>query len=344
LAASIVSDHSIQAFTKVWLLKNQVTAFNGHIGATIPLKGLPVIGGVDGKDLLKLLSNVIVEELKLGLSDANQLEILTERKSKLALSVMDASAYIDVTAKHGEGIFTVPCDALEDINLKAMLNLRELQNDPMPDLTALNICPSTDKLILYTCDRGAINRSYWSIDSDEHANIVAPIHISLDFMKMLTKLWGTFSQGDLTITNSHAVAEFDGIKLYAKLVAVQSPLDFRAVTDRVWNGVEYDKKLLVEIPDGFRETFDNAAVLTTDKVRAVNIDVADNELTLSMASTKGKIEETMPLASDHPNVRTCMSVDLVRRVMNDTERMHIGQGMMVMFGPLRFASYIGSKT
>jgi DNA polymerase III sliding clamp (beta) subunit (PCNA family) len=344
LAAAVIVDHSIPSFTKVWLRDGVVSAFNGQIGIDTLVEGLPAIGGVDGKEIKKIIDSFSDEELDLSVGAEGQLQLTGER-SNFTLNVTDLESFIDTNLEDQEPILQVPVEALSDFNMPAMVKLRELRGDPMLDLTALNIYPQPeeDRLVLFASDRYTLNRSFWSIGSAEHKAVKVPIHIPLDYIKLLAKLRGNFADGEMVISDHHIKTVRDGIKLYSKLVVVPVPLKFEDMVRPCWPDGKFSKKLLIPIPDGLSEALNKAEVLSTNDKDDVEFRVLDGELTVSAKTGKGKFSETFQLDGPHANIERKFSAAQIQRVLPNVDRMYIGQRALVLFGPLRFSAFIAAR-
>lgn len=342
LAAAVVVDHSITSFTKVWLRESVVSAFNGQIGVNSHVEDLPNVGGVDGKMLKQALAGFVDDEIELTTTPEGQLRLVGER-SEFTFNVMDTDSYIDTNVGKSAPILRVPVAALEDFNMAAMVKLCEIKGDPSPAFTALSICPGEDRLILYASDRSTMNRSFWSIGDTEHAAVKAPLYIPLDYIKMLCKVWSTLQEGELLVTEQHVKVLHEGIELYSKMIAVDEHPNFAGVAQNSWPGGVFRKKLLVPIPDGFREAIDKASLLTTDKAADVVFRILDNELTISTQSAKGKFSETLTLEGEHANIDRKFETEYIKRVLPQVDRMYIGDRAGVFFGPLRFSTFIAAR-
>lgn len=340
LTASITNDHSIQSFTKVWLLKNKLAAFNGHIGISVPMEGLPELGGVDGKAFTQLLDSLAEEDVDLDLNNDGHLNIECG-KTKITFNLMGIDGYIDVATKRDKELCRMPISALEDFNLAAMLQMQELRGEPFPEFTAVNVHPGDGRLTLYTSDRTTIHRSYWFIE--DMGGLNKPFFIPREYFKLLARVKKSIEEGDLIVTKSAVIAECDGVELYTKLMEIENPQDFPGAARKVWPNGKPNKKLFVGIPDGFKEAIARASTLATDKADAVTIDVIDGEMVIKFASPAGKFEDTIEFEG-HPHRRGMrFAIPFIKRTIGHADRMFIAERALIMAGPLRFTAFIASR-
>lgn len=346
-AAVISSDHAIQSFTKVWMLDGKVSAFNGQVGVIVPVEDLPVVGGVDGKMLAKLLHNSNDDEVSIDVTEEGQLKFKSGR-SQVKFNIMDPTHYIDVepNQKKPKLLLEVPVAAFEDMQFDAMIGIKEAKGEALGEFLSLSLHYRNEgSVIAYSSDRHTLNRSIWKVDSEEPFQ---PMYIPLDFFKLFKRLRSEFEEGILKVTDSYAmiVADEDddnSARLFCKLLSPTTPADFSAVIARQWPNNVYDKKLLVDIPDELIEAVEKASVIA-DPDAIIKIKAGGQQISLSLKSKIGGFSDTIELDKTHPTIETGINIGYLRRALPHVDRMYIGHSSLILLGPLRYSTYIACRS
>ena len=131
------------------------------------------------------------------------------------------------------------------------------------------------------------------------------------------------------------------------LLTSAEPINFtNIINNRFWPDGKVNRKLLIDIPDGFMEAIDRVTVFAKSKLGKegddrIDLVIVDGTLTMTGQGGGGVVKETMD--TDHPNVKVSLTPSLVKQFLKYSDRMIITTGGMGLFGPKRFSRYIANR-
>ena len=344
-------DHAVALFTKVWFVDDHVLAFNNASTViSIPIE-VPPLGGVDGRLLAQILDKADDDVIDIEANETGQ-AVLKAGRSTIKLGLTDPTEFVHKVAKPLTGsdqdgaVLEIDTAMLvEEIELDAMLKLKELKTEASLDFSSLTVRIETgSKLVLFTSDRQTIARTFIKdVEPMDDEAVGRTILIPLEFMRVLKKLWDSFERGTCTIDNKRIVVSGeDGAILHTTLFTVEQPVDFTRSIQGLWPTGKINTKLLVPIPEELVEVLARACAVIKTTEMDMEFSVVDNVLTIAATQKGNAFKETLEF--EHPNVRVFTRPILVKDFLKYTDRIYIAPNGLSLFGPNRFSKFIAGTS
>lgn len=340
-------NHSIDIFTKVWLLEDHVLAFNANgMVLRVPVEGLPSIGGVEGKVLSDVLSFAQTEEVEITTSPDGEITV-GDDESTVTLSVLDltdtvkqvgqipkfeSSSYNEIT--HG--------DLLDNCQLDAMLQVAPVQYDTSPDFSALVVDAEGEAAKLYTSDRVTINRTTGLPLA--RAKVNGRFLFPFEYMKTFMRLWRWFDDAVISFDLTFAVMKSDNDwQLACRLLRSETNTNFEAACVSLFPKGKVEPKLLVEIPEGLDAMLKQAlAIAKNSEDDRVQLTSNGDALTITGSGRgKNKFSATIPCA--HPPVSVSVSCKRLLQTLPHVNKMRLFSNAVALRGKQKYWRFIAGR-
>lgn len=326
VAPALANNDILPIMTHLWFTGDDVMAFNGHVGISVPLK-TEFVGAVPGDMLISLLKALSAKEVEFD-DDGKQWSLKTA-STRVKLATMDADQFHDVHQMPPAPKGVLGCDP--DRFLAAIdLCLRSVSGDTsVPDQLGITIIPGNDHVAFYGTNNQTLSRAEIPL----RGNIPLPRRSILPslFCRELLALAPKKEKLHLWINQKFALyARPDGVKLTGNLIESEKPLAFGEIFDDYHPPANDDK--LVPIAEKLANVIERACIVATSENKSVRTRVTVDRGAASFVTKTPlhEIRDRMDLPTKHPDVEIDIDPKWVKVGLGDFDHMLITRKAFVM--------------
>ena len=285
------------------------TAFNSIVALRTEI-AVPINGSVKGSLLLGMVDS---------LGDSGKLKV-KQNKEKGTLNLKCGNTDIDLPlGDPNDYPFTFPDertdavdiplhkDEMKGLQLCALSLLSDQTEQRYMGITAL----LDETLTLFSTDYETISR--FEIEYEQPDDIHEPVRVILptEFCKILASHAKGAGEtvATLSLGEADVVAQLPGCELYSRLIDDSDPVDFDKTIDDVLDEADYD---LITLPEAMSGALSRAALLGDE----CTLEIKAGEVWVRAQSDFGRVDESMSIIGDHPDVTVHTDPRLLLRVMD----------------------------
>lgn len=323
---ALASNDLIPALTHLWFSGQEVLAYNDAVGISAPCD-VGFSGMVPGSTLLSMLQMSRAKDVEFASGDGDVLVKAASAKIKLPLLPLDKPLF---EMPEASGDDELPASS-SDFVAAVSACLRSVTTDPsVPDQLGITVIPGKKSIDLYSTN--GVTISFASVPVSGKVALSRRVVLSSHFCEQLVRLARGDKKARLVVAEDHALLRTSGgVRLFGRLVEVESPLDFAAqVAELVPEGID---EAVVPIPTGFTRILDRALVVAdpSGERAYTQISVRGGRATFFTKSARGEIRDGMTVG-DIPDVTASADPHWLRVGCADFTKILVTKECVIMRG------------
>jgi DNA polymerase III sliding clamp (beta) subunit (PCNA family) len=308
VAPALSKNPIVPILCNFWFTGEQLLAYNDQIALAVPMR-TDFKGAVSDK-LLHLLEASHFEDLELAVEDNVLMVKRTNGRAAIKLT-LTAPDFLFTMPRPGRGITGVSSlvRAIDHCLLSVGTDTSK------SEYLGVTVVPEDDRFGLYSTDGNTISRARIKSNGNELPRVILPG----EFCRQLVSLFD--SGDDESRQCSFEIAQrdqeqyglftTDGIILYGRVIATNSPLNFSAILANLIPSRAAD---LVAIPEQFSGAVERACIICDKDRGHVTIKIADGKMRLrSQSEGEADVEDVLPISRNHPSVSIKVEPRLLKR-------------------------------
>lgn len=320
---ALATKELIEELLCFWMDGKTLTAYNdASLGIQVPFVS-ELKGGLRGSILLGMLSHSRAKDVEIELPTEGE-ALIKAGRTKLKLSLLDAEKAIWEMPKLGKAKGYKLSKAFLEAMKLVLLSIGN--NSAKPDTMGVTVILQGG-LQFYSTDDKTIS---WATIKDVDGWPLKPgvrTTIPTEFITQLLRI--ADDKTELFLTENDVLAKtVDGVRLFARLIDVPSPMNYKKIIDESMGGIQ-----LVTIPVRLKLALERATImLEGHDEEAVEVEIADDVLRLYAKTAFGELRDSIKLEEFPKPVKIKVNPAMMKRGLPYTANMGMSGELTVMSG------------